>query len=64
MIFIGGIGRVISMLSLGNPSTPFIIFTLLELLFPLLILWQNKLSPGEFGRGQTKDYLTYKRGVQ
>jgi hypothetical protein len=45
MIFIGGIGRVISMLSLGNPSPPFIVFTLLKLLFPLLILWQNKLSP-------------------
>ncbi len=44
MIFIGGIGRVMSMMSLGNPSLAFIIFTLLELLFPLLILWQNKLS--------------------
>lgn len=45
MILIGGIGRVISMIMVGNPSTPFIIFTLLELLFPLLIFWQNKIAP-------------------
>ncbi|MBI4964105.1 MAG: DUF4345 domain-containing protein [Desulfomonile tiedjei] len=49
VIFIGGIGRVISIVSMGNPSTPFILFTLLELLFPLLIIWQNKISSSEAG---------------
>ncbi len=42
IIFTGGIGRIISMILLGNPSILFTIFTVLELLFPLLILWQNK----------------------
>ncbi len=44
MIFIGGVGRVISMLSFGVPSPLFIAFVVLELLFPLLIIWQNRLS--------------------
>ncbi len=43
MIFIGGVGRVISMLSFGVPSPLFIAFVVLELLFPLLIIWQNRL---------------------
>ena len=45
MILIGGIGRVISMITIGIPSIPFIIFTVLELLFPLLIFWQNRIAP-------------------
>ncbi len=44
MIFIGGVGRVISILSFGVPSPLFIAFVVLELLFPLLIIWQNRLS--------------------
>ncbi len=44
MIFIGGVGRVVSMLSFGTPSPLFVVFSLLELFFPLLIIWQNKLS--------------------
>ena len=44
MIFIGGVGRVISILSFGVPSPVFIVFVLLELLFPVLIIWQNKIS--------------------
>ena len=44
MIFIGAIGRIYSMVSFGVPSIPFIIFTLLELLFPLLIIWQQRIS--------------------
>jgi hypothetical protein len=44
MIFIGGIGRVISMITFGIPPVIFIIFTLLELLFPLLLILQNKIS--------------------
>ena len=41
MIFLGGLGRVVSMAFAGNPSGLFVLFTLLELLFPLLVLWQN-----------------------
>ncbi len=44
MIFLGAVGRVFSILSFGVPSLPFVMFTLLELLFPLLIFWQNALS--------------------
>ncbi len=44
MIFIGGIGRVMSMITFGIPPALFILFTVLELLFPLLILLQNRIS--------------------
>ena len=44
MIFLGAIGRIISALNLGQPSVLFLVFTIMELLFPLLIIWQNKLS--------------------
>ena len=44
MIFIGGLGRIISMFDVGIPSFPFIIFTMLELFFPALILWQEKIT--------------------
>ena len=47
MIFIGGIGRVLSMMTLGSPSALFILFTALEVFFPLLIPWQNTLIPTE-----------------
>ena len=43
VIFTGGIGRVFSMLTFGIPQFMFIIFTILELLFPLLILLQNSI---------------------
>ena len=39
MIFIGAIGRVVSMITFGLPNFLFIFFTVLELLFPLLILF-------------------------
>lgn len=45
MIFIGGVGRVISMFFLGLPPAPFIGFTILELIgAPLLIVWQHRIS--------------------
>ena len=44
MVFFGATGRLISMIRLGIPSTIFLVFTVMELLFPLLILWQNRLS--------------------
>ncbi len=43
MIFLGAIGRGVSMIMLGIPSLPFVFFTLLELAFPLLIFWQSRL---------------------
>lgn len=43
MIFIGGVGRLISIMTFGVPSAVFVIFALLELFFPLLILWQNRM---------------------
>jgi Domain of unknown function (DUF4345) len=46
MIFIGGIGRLLSMLFIGLPPLPFIGFTVLEIIgAPLFILWQNKIKP-------------------
>ena len=45
MIFVGGLGRLISMLALGMPPWPFIGFTLLEILgAPLMIIWQSKIK--------------------
>ena len=42
-IFTGGVGRLVSMLEVGLPSSVDIGFTALELLFPLLLIWQAKL---------------------
>lgn len=45
MIFIGGIGRLLSMTMLGWPPIPFVAFTALEIVgAPLFILWQSRLS--------------------
>jgi hypothetical protein len=45
MIFIGGIGRLISLVLTGMPFPPFIGFTALEILgAPLFVLWQNKVA--------------------
>ena len=44
MIFCGAIGRVVSMIMLGAPSIPFIMFTLMELAFPLLLLLQRSIN--------------------
>lgn len=42
-IFLGGIGRLISMSQVGIPQPSAIAFTILELMLPLLCLWQMKL---------------------
>jgi hypothetical protein len=42
-VFLGGVGRVISILQVGVPGTPMLVFTVIELCFPLLLLWQAKL---------------------
>ena len=42
---LGGIGRVISMVAVGMPSLPMVIFTAIEVpLVPILIYWQNQVS--------------------
>ncbi len=42
-IFMGGVGRLVSVLEVGLPSPVDIGFTVLELLFPLLLIWQARL---------------------
>lgn len=44
MIFLGGIGRLVSMASVGLPLTPFIAFTALEIVgAPLFVYWQHRV---------------------
>ncbi|MEO0928451.1 MAG: DUF4345 domain-containing protein [Cyanobacteria bacterium J06643_13] len=43
-IFMGGIGRLLSIFQVGAPSPLAIGFTVLELLLPLLCVWQAKLA--------------------
>ena len=44
MIFLGGLGRLASMLFLGLPPLPFIGFTLLEIVgAPFFVWWQARL---------------------
>jgi hypothetical protein len=42
-VFLGGIGRVVSILQVGRPGSMALFFTAFELCFPLLLLWQAKL---------------------
>lgn len=45
MIFIGGLGRLLSLLLVGMPFPPFIGFTLLEVLgAPLFVYWQHRVA--------------------
>jgi Domain of unknown function (DUF4345) len=45
MIFIGGIGRLLSMLFLALPPLPFVGFTALEIVgAPLFVWWQAQLA--------------------
>ena len=51
MIFIGGIGRLLSMLLLGWPPAAFVAFTALEIVgAPLFIWWQSRVSKYELRR--------------
>jgi hypothetical protein len=44
-IFVGGIGRVLSIGLTGTPPAPFLFFTLLEMLgAPLFIYWQHRVA--------------------
>ena len=42
-IFLGGIGRLVSIFQVGIPQSSAIGFTILELVLPLLCVWQIKL---------------------
>jgi hypothetical protein len=47
MIFLGGIGRLLSMFFLALPPRPFIAFTLLEVAgAPLAVAWQARVARG------------------
>jgi Domain of unknown function (DUF4345) len=51
MIFIGGIGRLLSMIFIGLPPWPFIAFTVLEIVgAPLFIAWQHRIQVREPAR--------------
>jgi hypothetical protein len=45
MIALGGLGRLLSMLMVGLPMTPFVAFTALEIVgAPLFIWWQRQVA--------------------
>jgi hypothetical protein len=45
MIFIGGIGRLLSLVLTGMPFPPLIGFTMLEIIgAPLFVLWQRQIA--------------------
>jgi Domain of unknown function (DUF4345) len=44
-IFLGGVGRLLSIMLVGSPPIPFIGFTALELIgAPLFVYWQNLVA--------------------
>jgi hypothetical protein len=44
-IFLGGVGRLLSIMLVGSPPSPFIGFTALELIgAPLFVYWQNLVA--------------------
>jgi Domain of unknown function (DUF4345) len=47
-VFVGGIGRLLSMFISGTPPVPFVVFTALEIIgAPLFVLWQRSVARGE-----------------
>lgn len=48
MVFAGGVGRLLSMLTLGLPPWPFVAFTVLEIVgAPLFVVWHARVArPG------------------
>jgi hypothetical protein len=42
-VFLGGVGRVISLFDVGRPPTLALAFIVLELCFPLFLLWQAQI---------------------
>ncbi|MES2016600.1 MAG: DUF4345 domain-containing protein [Pseudomonadota bacterium] len=48
MIFLGGVGRLLSMVYLGWPPVPFIGFAVLEIVgAPIFVIWQARLGKQE-----------------
>ncbi|KJC37037.1 membrane protein [Bradyrhizobium sp. LTSP885] len=44
-IFLGGVGRLLSILVVGSPPIPFVGFTALELIgAPLFVYWQHRVA--------------------
>ena len=44
-IFLGGLGRLLSIIFIGSPPIPFIGFTILEIIgAPVFIYWQNRIK--------------------
>jgi hypothetical protein len=51
MIFIGGIGRLLSMVMVGRPPVAFVAFTAIEIVgAPFFVWWQSRVSKSERGR--------------
>ncbi len=45
MIFLGGIGRLVSMAIIGLPPAPFVAFTVLEVVgAPFFVYWQHQVA--------------------
>lgn len=45
LAFAGGLGRLISLFAVGSPSTPLLVFTIIEVVgAPIFIIWQSKLA--------------------
>ncbi|MCF0054529.1 DUF4345 domain-containing protein [Dyadobacter sp. CY356] len=56
-IFLGGLGRLISIFDLGLPPVPFIVFLVVELTSPIIIVfWQKKLA-SEYQNAHLQDAI-------
>lgn len=44
LFFMGGIGRIVSILTCGRPPLMYLLFIPIEIGFPLLALWQRHIS--------------------
>ena len=44
LFFMGGIGRIVSILTCGRPPLMYLLFIPVEIGFPLLALWQRHIS--------------------
>ncbi len=44
LVFLGGVGRLFSMVQVGLPHPALIVATVAELLYPLLLLWQRSVA--------------------
>jgi hypothetical protein len=49
-VFLGGCGRLMSIATVGVPDQKFLMVLGVELLFPLLIVWQSNVSKRSEGR--------------